>query len=398
MKQVLLHVSGKDGPGITAAITACIGQADAQILDIEQSVTRGLLSLYFLLSLKPETRPALEASIQTAAKHFALAVNFTEIGSEPEPAPHFERTDRFVVTVIAPSVPAKCIAEITASIAQAGSNIDYIRKLSSGSVAALELICTANQKLNLAAIKERLLTASRNYPGVDVAVQKENLYRRSKRLIVFDMDSTLIQGEVIDELAALVGKKAEVSAITKRAMEGELDFSESLMRRVSMLKGLKVDALEEVAKHMTLTPGAEPLLKALKKLGYRIAIISGGFTYFTERLRNRLGIHYAYANQLEIEDGELTGRVQGVIVDGRRKADLLDLLAQQEGIDLDQVIAIGDGANDMQMLKKAGLGIAFNAKAFTRAAVGTSISDKSMDSILYLLGITDADLKAMNVK
>lgn len=395
MKQVLIHLSGRDGPGITASITACIGSDQTRVLDIEQSVTHGLLSLYFLLEVPKEDRTALEDSVKKAAQNFSLSVEFSDFTDE---AITVVNADRFVVTVIANEIPSRCIAELTASIAQTGSNIDLIRKLSSGSVSALELICTANQKLNLPSIKERLISVASHFSHVDLAVQKENLYRRSKRLVVFDMDSTLIQGEVIDELAALIGKKAEVSDITRRAMEGELDFQESLMRRVAMLKGLKVEALEQVAQHMTLTPGADVLVKALKKLGYRIAIISGGFTYFTERLKNRLNIHYSYANQLEIEDGELTGRVQGLIVDGRRKADLLDLLTQQEGIHLDQVIAIGDGANDMLMLKKAGLGIAFNAKTFTRNAIGTSLSNKSMDSILYLLGITDADLKAMALK
>lgn len=395
MKQLLLHVSGRDGPGITAAITACIGQGETQILDIEQSVTRGLLSLYFLLSVNPNEQEGLEKSVRDAALQFSLSVDFSEFNLQGSLAP---ASDRFVVTVIADGIPAKCIADLTAAIAQAGSNIDFIRKLSSESVSALELVCAANQKINLSLLKERLLSVASRFKAVDLAVQKENLYRRSKRLVVFDMDSTLIQGEVIDELAELVGKKKEVSEITKRAMEGELDFQESLMRRVSMLKGIKVEALEGVASKMELTPGADMLVKALRKLGYRIAIISGGFTFFTERLKTRLGIHFAYANQLEIEDGELTGRVQGMIVDGRRKADLLDLLTQQEGIHLDQVIAIGDGANDLQMLKKAGLGIAFNAKAFTRNAIGTSISNKKMDSILYLLGITDNDLQGMGLK
>jgi phosphoserine phosphatase len=247
-------------------------------------------------------------------------------------------------------------------------------------------------------MKEKLLSIAAKYPSVDVAVQRENLYRRSKRLVVFDMDSTLIEGEVIDELADRLGKKEEVAAITKNAMNGGMDFQESLIRRVGLLKGLTQADLEHVYSHIKMSPGAERLIKVLKRLGYRIAIISGGFTYFVDRLKQDLGVHYGYANTLDIDGGELTGRVNGMIVDGRRKADLLDLLAQQEGIMLDQVIAIGDGANDVLMLKKAGLGIAFNAKAFTKAIVGTSITQKSMDSILYLLGITDNEIAEMGIK
>jgi phosphoserine phosphatase len=283
-------------------------------------------------------------------------------------------------------------------IAGTGTNIDSLRKLSSGSLSTIELICSSSARINLAELTEKLLAVAVRFPGVDLAIQKENLYRRSKRLVVFDMDSTLIQGEVIDELAERVGKKEEVSALTKRAMEGEMDFQESLLRRVGLLKGLTRKDLEHVYSHIQYSPGAERLIKVLKRLGYRIAIISGGFTFFVERLKNDLSIHYAYANSLELEGDMVTGRLQGLIVDGRRKADLLELLAQQEGILLDQVIAIGDGANDMQMLKKAGLGIAFNAKAFTKAMVGTSITHKSMESILYLLGITDQDVAEMGIR
>lgn len=394
-QQFLVKVSGADSPGITAGITSCAADEGAKLLDIEQAVTHGLLSLMVLVEIEGEKTASFEAKVKAALSNFHLDLKFERLQGLPivqDPA------NRFVVTVIAGEIPAKLVAELTTAIAATGTNIDSLRKLSSSGLSTIELICTSSARVNLAEMTEKLLAVAVNYPGVDLAIQKENLYRRSKRLVVFDMDSTLIQGEVIDDLAALIGKKAEVSALTKRAMEGEMDFQESLLRRVSLLKGLSRKDLDTVYSHIQYSPGAERLIKVLKRLGYRVAIISGGFTYFVERLKNELGVHYAYANSLELDGDTVTGRLQGLIVDGRRKADLLELLAQQEGILLDQVIAIGDGANDLQMLKKAGLGIAFNAKAFTKAMVGTSITQKSMESILYFLGITDSDVAEMGIR
>jgi phosphoserine phosphatase len=393
--QVLLKVSGADSPGITAGITTCVAAESGRLLDIEQAVTHGLLSLMVLVEINSENFPRFEASVREKLSAYHLELKFerlTGVLTVPDPA------GRFVVTVIAEEIQAQLVAELTKAIALTGTNIDSIRKLSSGGLSTIELICTSAARLNIAQISEKLMPVTAQFAGADIAIQKENLYRRSKRLVVFDMDSTLIQGEVIDELADLLGKKAEVSALTKRAMEGEMDFQESIIRRVSLLKGLSRKDLDTVYSAIKYTPGAERLVKVLKRLGYKIAIISGGFTYFVERLKNELGVHYAYANSLEMDGDTLTGRLQGLIVDGRRKADLLELLAQQEGILLDQVIAIGDGANDMQMLKKAGLGIAFNAKPFTKAMVGTSITHKSMESILYLLGITDTDIAEMGIR
>lgn len=394
-QQLLLKVSGPDGPGITAGITACIEPEQGRLLDIEQAVTHGLLSLMVLVELPAERAAAFEAKVRENLSTFRLDVSFQVIeGTHQVPDP----AGRFVVTIIAPEVPASLVAKLTSALADTKSNIDLIRKLSSGGLSTLELICSSQARVNLAGITESLVQVASKFPGVDIAIQRENLYRRSKRLVVFDMDSTLIQGEVIDEMAALCGKKDEVSALTKRAMEGEMDFQESILRRVSLLKGLTRKDLDYVYSEIKFSPGAERLIKVLKRLGYRVAIISGGFTYFVERLKNELGIHYAYANALELDGDTVTGRLTGLIVDGRRKADLLELLAQQEGVLLDQVIAIGDGANDLQMLKKAGLGIAFNAKPFTKAMVGTSITHKSMDSILYLLGITDREIAEMGIR
>jgi phosphoserine phosphatase len=394
-RQILLRVSGVDAPGITAAITAAVDQAKGRLLDIEQAVTHGLLSLMVLAELDESQVLGYEQDLKTKLKDYQLDLKFDHIegpNEVPDPA------NRFVATVIGTELPAKFVAELASALAEERANIDSIRKLSASGLSTIEMICSTRHRVNLAQITENILSIASRFPGIDIAVQKENLYRRSKRLVVFDMDSTLIQGEVIDELADLLGRKPEVAELTKRAMEGEMDFQESLLRRVGLLKGLSRKDLDYVYSRIEMSHGAERLIKALKRLGYRIAIISGGFTYFVERLRNELGVHYAYANSLELDGDTVTGRLQGLIVDGRRKADLLELLAQQEGIMLDQVIAIGDGANDMQMLKKAGLGIAFNAKAFTKSMVGTSITHKSMDSILYLLGITDHDIREMGIR
>lgn len=394
-QQILLKVSGSDGPGITARITSCAAAAQGRLLDIEQVVIHGLLSLMVLVELPAEKVSDFEAAVQKSLAQFPLGLQFQKLEG---PAAVADPADRFVVTVIAPEVPTLFLAELTGAIAATNGNIDSLRKLSSGGLSTVELICSSGSRMNLIELTEKLLLVAAAFPGVDLAIQRENLYRRSKRLVVFDMDSTLIQGEVIDELADLLGKKEEVSALTKRAMEGEMDFQESLIRRVGLLKGLTRKDLDYVFSHIKLSPGADRLIKVLKRLGYRIAIISGGFTYFVERLRNDLGVHYAYANSLELDGDTVTGRLQGLIVDGRRKADLMEMLAQQEGVLLDQVIAIGDGANDMQMLKKAGLGIAFNAKTFTKSMIGTSITHKSMDSILYLLGITDREIAEMGIR
>lgn len=394
-RQLLLRVNGVDAPGITAAITSCVEAEKGRLLDIEQAVTHGLLSLMVLVSLEEDRFRAFEETIRQKLATFRLELKFDHIEGDYAVA---DPSNRFVATVISEEIPAKLIAEISSTLAAAGTNIDSLRKLSSSGLSTIELICRSKTKVNVAQLTEQLLAVAQAFPGVDIAIQKENLYRRSKRLVVFDMDSTLIQGEVIDELAELLGKKAEVSELTRRAMNGEMDFQESLLRRCSLLRGLARKDLDYVYSKIQLSPGASKLIKVLKRLGYRIAIISGGFTYFVDRLKNELGIHYAYANSLELDGDVVTGRLQGLIVDGRRKADLLELLAQQEGVLLDQVIAVGDGANDLQMLKKAGLGIAFNAKAFTKAMVGTSITHKSMDSILYLLGITDHEIEEMGIR
>ena len=395
-KQILVHVTGHDEPGITATITRYFGEINAHILDIEQAVVFHYLSLHFHLQISGMEAEELLKELTKRLSEFSLSIQVKPVEEGIDLA---DPANRFVTTIIANDVHPNFIADLTSAIASFQANIDSIRKLNNGGLETIELVCSAQTSLNLSQITERLLTIAGEYPDVDLAVQRENLYRRSKRLIAFDMDSTLVHGEVIDELAALMGCKSEVEAITREAMEGRMDFRTSLSERVKFLKGVKRSDMEKVANELKLTPGAATLIKVLKKLGFKIAIISGGFNYFVERLKQDLGLHYAYANRLEFDDdGVCTGRLEGMIVDAQRKADLLEVIAQQEEISLDQVIAIGDGANDVLMLKRAGLGIAFNAKEVTRAEAGTALTKKSMTSILYLLGITDNEIQQMGYK
>ena len=393
--QLLIHVTGMDEPGITAVITKYFGDINARIIDIEQAVVYNYLSLHFHVKAAPDISPRIQAELARRWKDLELSIQGKPVHGQIERP---DRANRFVTTIIANDVHPRFISEITSSIASLDANIDSIRKLNNGGLETIELVCSAKGPVNLPQISGQLLGIAGSYPDVDLAVQRENLYRRSKRLIAFDMDSTLIQGEVIDELAKIHGCEEAVSKITRAAMEGKLDFKASLQERVALLKGLKFEDMETVAANLKLTPGANTLIKALKRLGYKVAIISGGFTYFVNHLKETLGLHYAYANRIEFVDGVCTGKIEGVIVDAQRKADLLETIAQQEGISLDQVIAIGDGANDILMLKRAGLGIAFNAKEATRAGVGLALTKKSMTSILYLLGITDSEVETMGYK
>ena len=282
-------------------------------------------------------------------------------------------------------------SRITAVMAASGFNIETIQCLDQGHVRCLELVVSATHAQGAHALKSALLPVGREF-DVDIALQPDTIFRRVKRLVVFDLDSTLIQMEIIDELAEAAGKGAEVRGVTERAMTGEVDFSESLRRRVALLAGLDESALASVFKRLPFTPGAEDLIRMLQRMGYRTAIISGGFSYFTERIKQRLGLDYAYANQLDMSQGKLTGKLAAPIIDGARKAEILEEIADTEHIHLDQVIAVGDGANDLPMLQKAGLGVAFNANPAVRRAAEHSLSQKRMDAILFLLGITEEDI------
>lgn len=303
---------------------------------------------------------------------------------------------RYIITLLARKITAEQIAEVSAVVFRHGLNIDGITRLSGriplGELPALSKACVEfsvrGPLQDSAAFRRDLLEIAADHE-VDLAFQQDNMYRRNRRLVAFDMDSTLIEAEVIDELAVLAGVGEQVSAITERAMRGEIDFSESFRARVALLKGLEETALARVAAELRITEGAEHLLATLRTLGYKTAILSGGFTYFARHLQQRLGIDYIYANELDIVGGEVTGEIRGAIVDGARKAELLRQLAAEEGIDLQQVIAVGDGANDLPMLSIAGLGIAFRAKPLVKQSAEQSISTLGLDAILYLLGFSD---------
>ena len=296
----------------------------------------------------------------------------------------------YAVTCLGEKITAQVVAQISNAIYSENVNIERITQLSQGELSCIEMIVKTDKTINVQDMTGKLLSISSDF-GVDIAVQKENIFRRSKRLVVMDMDSTLIQVEVIDELAKSAGHGEEVRGITSKAMNGELSFNESLNKRVELLRGLDENVLDEIYHNIPFTPGAKKLVKILKKLGYKTAVISGGFTFFTDRLKNELGLDYAFANELEIKDGKLTGKVLGEIINGESKAEILEDIADKENISLDQVVAIGDGANDLLMLDKAGLGIAFNAHKAVREQADYNISQKNLDSIIYLLGISEKE-------
>lgn len=397
---VLLSVTGEDKPGITATIAKMLGDFDVDILDVGQSVIHNHLSLGILVNVPPSSEQVFKTLLFEAHK-LGIALRFTPVSEESYAEwVGLQGASRYILTLLARRIKASHIAAVCEVVAASGLNIDNITRLS-GRVPLLETeeISKACVEFSLRgsptnSFRERLLAVCADL-DIDVAVQEDGIYRRNRRLIAFDMDSTLIRTEVIDELAALAGVGDQVADITARAMAGDLDFSHSLAERVALLKGLPASSLEEVAARLPLTEGVEHLFQTLNHLGYKTAIISGGFTYFGEYLKKKLNVDYVFANELEIENDRLTGRVLDPIVDAARKASLLKELAELEGISLKQTIAVGDGANDLAMLDAAGLGIAFHAKPLVRESAGHSISNLGLDSILYLMGIRDRDAGAL---
>ncbi len=381
---VIVSVSGPDGPGITARLTGILAQMGADLLDIEQVVVQRHLSLGMLIAIQ-EDRGVLK-ELLFAAKEMGMSLDFMPVEQLQAGAPR--RPDRYVATAIGKSLGAPEIHALSTVLADHGANIAKIGGLSHGDLRSIEVhVDLPGGDRGAGPLKEALLRLAMR-SSFDIALQREGVFRRSKRLVVMDMDSTLITIEIIDELARARGVRDQVAAVTEQAMAGEMDYDESLRRRLALLAGLDVAVLKRLAAALPLTEGAETLVRALKRLGYRTAVISGGFSIAAESLKALLGIDYAYSNTLEVQDGKLTGHVVGPIVNAERKAELLDTIAQAEGILLDQVIAVGDGANDLRMLEKAGLGIAFRAKTKVRAAADTSISAGGLDSILFLLGFS----------
>ena len=387
---IVITVSGPDAPGIVSSITSILSENAVKIIDIEQIVIRKLILLSMMLDLRESKggQVSLLKDLLLEAKRLNVELDF-KIASYDEHLQH-DNNFMYAVTCLGEKITAQVVAQISNAIYSENVNIERITQLSQGELSCIEMIVKTDKTINVQDMTGKLLSISSDF-GVDIAVQKENIFRRSKRLVVMDMDSTLIQVEVIDELAKSAGHGEEVSGITSKAMNGELSFNESLNKRVELLRGLDENVLDEIYHNIPFTPGAKKLVKILKKLGYKTAVISGGFTFFTDRLKNELGLDYAFANELEIKNGKLTGKVLGKIINGESKAEILEDIADKENISLDQVVAIGDGANDLLMLDKAGLGIAFNAHKAVREQADYNISQKNLDSIIYLLGISEKE-------
>ena len=399
-KIILVHVTGGDRPGLTAELSDVLAGYAVDVLDIGQVVIHNFLTLGILIRLPSDSQPVLKELLFKAHElgvtmklHPLDESNYSSWVGEAHKA-------RYIITLLARSISAEQIAAITKVVSESGLNIDTIHRLSGRvpldcndyecSRGCVEFTVRGTPK-NIAAIRSKFLDISAELI-VDIAFQEDNIFRRNRRLVAFDMDSTLIQAEVIDELAKEAGVGDEVAAITEAAMRGELDFKQSLRKRLSLLEGLDESVLKKVAARLPLTEGAEKLISNLKNVGYTIAILSGGFTYFGNILKEKLGIDHVYANELEIKNGKLTGKAVGEIIDADKKAELLQTIADSEGISLQQVIAVGDGANDLPMLNLAGLGIAFHAKPKVKKGARQAISNLGLDSILYLIGVRDREV------
>lgn len=395
---IQINIAGEDKPGVTSSLTDILARYDAYVLDIGQANIHQSLSLGILF--KTTSDRSGEIMKELLFKSYELGIN---IRFKPIPEEQYtywvgqQGKNRHIITLLGRELTARQIAEATKIVAQQHLNIDSIHRLTGriplepdarAPKACIELSVRGTPD-NKDQMQSALMQLSNNY-GIDISFQRDDIYRRSRRLICFDMDSTLIQTEVIDELADRAGVGNQVRAITESAMRGEIDFKESFTRRVALLKGLDESVMNEIAHNLPLTEGLERMMRVLKRVGYKTAILSGGFTYFGRSLQQRFGFDYVYANELEIADGKLTGHYLGDIVDGQRKAELLRLLCQFEGINIAQAVAVGDGANDLPMLNIAGLGIAFHAKPKVKATAGQSISTIGIDGVLYFLGLKDS--------
>ncbi|RNC87318.1 MAG: phosphoserine phosphatase SerB [Winogradskyella sp.] len=401
----LLNISGQDKPGLTSGLTSVLATYDAKILDIGQANIHDTLSLGMLFEIEAgEKSSAVQKDLLFKAYELGITAKFTPITLEGyEDWVNLQGKDRYIITILGEKLAAEQISKVTKIISDKGLNIDSIKRLTGRlSLVKQEDYPRASIQLsirgqidNKTELTEKFMQISRDL-DVDIAFQEDNIFRRNRRLVCFDMDSTLIQTEVIDELAELAGVGAQVKAITESAMQGEIDFNESFKRRMKLLKGLSEDVLRTVAENLPITKGARRLIDTLHAYGFKTAILSGGFTYFGNYLKEKLDIDYVFANQLEIKDGVLTGGYLGDIVDGDKKAEYLQLLADREGIDIGQTIAVGDGANDLQMLDLAGLGIAFHAKPKVKDNAQNSISSIGLDGVLYLLGYHDRHIDLLS--
>jgi len=401
---ILLNISGEDRIGLSADFYSVIEKIDVRILDIGQSVIHQHVSQGMLLQLPDDQNSSqLKWQLLQQAESLGLKVKIRDI--EEQDYQHWvtlQGADRYILTLLTREVSAEEIARVTKVTAEQGLNIHDITRLSgrtplnepisNNTKSCIEFTVQGTPN-DPSAMRASFLSIASEL-DVDIAIQQDNAFRRNRRLVCFDMDSTLIQAEVIDELAKRAGVGEQVATITERAMQGEIDFSESFTQRMALLEGLSEDVLEDIAANLPMMEGAEKLIRNLKAFGFKTAILSGGFNYFGNYLKDKLGIDHVYANTLEIRNGKLTGRAIHPIVDAKRKAALLRQIATDEGLDPQQTIAVGDGANDLLMLSTAGLGIAFRAKPLVRESAKQSLSTHGLDSILYLLGFKDQDIQS----
>ena len=385
---VMVTVSGPDQPGITAAFSKILVDNQVEIVDIEQASLQDFLGLSFLLDMSgaKQSKDGVLKDLLFEASRLRLTLNF-RLFSEKEMKARNSK-NLFILTYFGDTL---ALAEISNILAEENANIQMISNLTRHCASCVELTIDVNEVKNLSRLKARVIAKSHEL-NIDLALQKMEAYRKNKRLVFFDMDSTLVDMEIIDEMAQRAGVFKEVSRITEKAMRGDIDFEESLTQRVALLKGLKVEELEKIRKDMKLSAGAEDLVETLKRLGFKLGLVSGGFDYFSDFLREKLGLDFSYANQLEIKSGALTGKVLGKIVDNTYKAKIVNMVSSEEGVLLDQTVAIGDGANDGLMLGQAGLGIAYNAKEKLERVANMSLGRARLRNILYILGISEEEM------
>ncbi|MDX2052696.1 MAG: phosphoserine phosphatase SerB [Polyangiaceae bacterium] len=393
--RIALHVAGNDRTGVTATIARVIAEENAHLLSLGQSVLHDYLMMSAIIEVAPESD--VVAKLRTAVGKLGLRL---ESNTLPSAEPAAGAVESLCVTLLGSLSDAASVASVSEFLAARGVNIREMRALSEGELRVLEMIVdlplkSATVTESLAELRSDLLRLGMTL-SADLAVQKDDVFRRNKRLVCMDVDSTFVKGECIDELAELVGKKAEVEAITARAMRGELDFRAALAERVLLLKGLPLERARALSDKIELTPGAANFVEKLKSLGFRVGLVSGGFTFFVDELKQRFGLDFAFSNQLEVVDGKLTGQVTGPIIDAQRKAEILKEMAELHQLRLEQTVAVGDGANDMLMLQTAGLGIAFHAKPKLQTVADMSLNHhERLDTLLYLMGYNSRELRSL---